>query len=435
MPLWTGPWLADSGVLLASQVLTTAATSAAAILIARQLSPRDWGIFSGFLGLSVALVFVIQFGMATWLLRELSRLFAADRPGAEVSGARLVSAAVAVTGALAGAALLAGLVVAKLEELDIGVTIALASLLIYSGLIAASSVMEAHLRARRRVRRVATATILEKSVLVALVIASATTSHGGVAAIGLAYFVAGTMRATFVRRSVFSRLRVARQFPNAAIIKRVLKGSMAFALTSASLAVIPKLDAFLLLVLSATSAGYFALGDRLMGAAVVFPEVLSVTLYPFFARKHHQLSPPWRLTFAFAALGGAVSIAAILSAPAFVPALFGAEYEAAVPTVQVCCLVLPAISALGPLRVYAYSRDQERRVVALALAASLVGSIGIVTGQLLVGVVMAAGAYVLRYVVFAGGLAYISAKVGVQTRRPDSEPAPAATQEIKVTPL
>src|SRR5437868_6194654 len=76
LPPWAMYWAADSAVLLTSQALTIGATSAAAVLIARHVNPHDWGIFSGFLSLSLGVSILSQFGVGTWLLRELSRLFA-----------------------------------------------------------------------------------------------------------------------------------------------------------------------------------------------------------------------------------------------------------------------------------------------------------------------------------------------------------------------
>jgi O-antigen/teichoic acid export membrane protein len=426
---WIRLWLADSSVLLGSQLLTVVATSGAAILIARQLDPSDWGVFSGLLALSLALSVVIQFGTGTWLLRELSRLFVEpDAPRAAEARA-LVNSALVLNGLLAVSVLAGGTGVAVLLRLDPAVTFALGALLAYSGLIASSYLMEAHLRARRRVGRVALATLLEKFLLVGLVGAVAAVG-GSVRAIGTAYLLAGLVRVVFVRLSVFgvggdssrpSRLQVA----------RVFRGTLPFALTSSCLSVIPKLDTFLLLMLSATSAGYFALGDRLLGPAVVFPEVLSITLFPFFARRPEWLAPPWILSSSLAAVGALAALVLILTAPTLVPALFGAKYSAAVPAVRVFALALPLAFAIGPLRVYDYSRNEERRVVGVALMASVVGSVGIVTGQLALGVVAAAGAYVLRYAVLLAGLSVVAVRA---TGRSADRVTPAPTIVEVVSP-
>ncbi|MDP9225858.1 MAG: hypothetical protein M3P18_18860, partial [Actinomycetota bacterium] len=351
-------------------------------------------------------------------------------PVASAAAARLVNAGLVLSSGLAGLMMLGGLATATLRHLAFGTTIALGSLLAYSGLITAAILIEAHLRASRRVARVATATVLEKFLLVMLVLGVALL-HGGVAGIGLAYVAAGTTRVAFVWLSVFRRVTHGRRAPDAALIKHVFRRSIPFALTSSCLTVVPKLDAFLLLTLSATSAGYFALGDRLLGPAVVFPEVLSVTLYPFFARRAQHLSAPWLLSSLFAGVGGVIAVGLIFAAPTFVPLVFGVKYTGAVRAIQVFALALPLVFALGPFRVHAYSRNQEKRVVAMAFGASLVGSIGIVTGQWIFGVVAAASAYVLRYFLFVVGMALISARSGGAQMR---EAAPATMSTIEVTP-
>jgi O-antigen/teichoic acid export membrane protein len=432
VPPWTRLWLADSALLLVSQLLTTVATSVAAVLIARQLEPRDWGVFSGFLALSVALAVVVEFGTTTWLLRELSRLFAAGESVASAASARLVNAGLILSCSLAGLMMLGGLATARLRHLAFGTTIALGSLLAYSGLITAAILIEAHLRASRRVARVAAATVLEKYLLVMLVLGVALL-HGGVAGLGLAYVAAGITRVAFVWLSVFHRVGRGGRAPDAALIKHVFRRSIPFALTSSCLSVVPKLDAFLLLTLSATSAGYFALGDRLLGPAVVFPEVLSVTLYPFFARRSQHLSTPWLLSSVFAGVGGAIAVGVIFAAPTFVPLVFGAKYMGALPAIQVMVLALPFLFALGPFRVHAYSRDQEKKVVAMAFGVSLLGGIGIVTGQWMFGIVAAASAYVIRYILFVVGMALISARSGGAEVRAAVVPPAISTSEA--TPL
>jgi O-antigen/teichoic acid export membrane protein len=401
------PWLADSAVLLVSQVLTLIGTTAAAVLIARQLDARDWGLFAGLWALSMALSMVIQFGASTWLLRELSRLFTQEEAHADRRAQLLIRSGLVLNAGLGLAVVAIGLIAAVSVNLEGGVTAALVSLLAYSALLAASGVLEAELRARRRVRRVATATFLEKGLLVALLVAGAALG-AGVAAIGVAYLVAGTARVAFVRWSVFGQLG-SRIKPTVDDLKHAARASLPFALTSFCIGVIPKLDAFLLLLLSATSAGYFALGDRILGAAFVFPDVLSVALYPFLARKAKR-SPPWLLAAILGAVGGGGAIAAIITAPTFVPLVFGSQYTDAVPAVRVVLLALPILFMIAPLNVYGFSQHQERRIALAALSTSLVGSAALVTGQWAFGVVAAAGAYVGRQVLFLAVLAYIAAR-------------------------
>lgn len=71
-PGWAGVWARDSGLMLASQLLVTLATSALAILVARTLGPTEFGVFAGFLALSFAISVLVELGIAAWLLREPS---------------------------------------------------------------------------------------------------------------------------------------------------------------------------------------------------------------------------------------------------------------------------------------------------------------------------------------------------------------------------
>jgi lipopolysaccharide exporter len=409
LPTWTRAWLADSFVLGASQTLTIVATSAAAILIARHLDPSDWGVFGGFFALSVAMTIVIQFGMSAWLLRELSKLFADDEPDAAAEATRLVGAALTVNFALTAPIVAGGLVVAHARGLDGEVTVALASLLAYAGLSSASIVIETDLRARRRVARVAAASILEKYVLVGLVVSIAMLG-GGLAMIGLSYVAAGVVRLLFVCVSVLPGRPNALEMPTRHLVVRVLRDSLPFALASSCVNVVPKLDTFVLLAFSATSAGYFALGDRVLGPALVFQDVLSATLFPFFAKALEHRAP-WLLAALFAAVGACGGLALFVFAPALVPVVFGDKYEEAVPVVRIFALALPLVFAAGPLRVYAFSRQRERRVVVLVFVASVAGTIGIVTGQWAFGVVAAAVAWLMRQVLFLAAMAIECANV------------------------
>jgi O-antigen/teichoic acid export membrane protein len=431
LPDWTRFWLTDSAVLLASQALTMVATSVAAVLIARQLDPREWGVFAGFLGLSVALSIVVQFGMSAWLLRELSRQFADEAEGGDATESHLLNSALLVNAALAVVTLVAGAVAAELWHLERDVEVALLSLLAYGGLAAASTLFEADLRARRRLGRVAAANFLEKYLLLSIV-ASIAALHGSVALIGLAYVGAGLVRLAVVQRGVGDRVRGGSRAsaPAWRLVPHVVRGSFPFALTDGCLNVVPKLDTLLLLSLSATSAGFFALGDRILGPPLVLQSVLSITLFPFFARKGEQRLHAWLLAAVLAVVGALAAVILFVTAPALVPFLFGEKYVDAVPAVRVFSLTLPLVFASGPLRVFAFSRYREGRVVAVVFIASIAGTAAIVTGQWAYGVVAAAGGYVLRHVFFLAGLVWICAKAREAGSRGEAAQVRAAAVEV-----
>ena len=92
-------------MLLVVQPFAVVATSLVAILVARELSTDDWARFSAFLGLAFGFAILIDIGLSTWLLRELSRI--AARPDEDVGrvGALLANAATFSLGAATAIAL------------------------------------------------------------------------------------------------------------------------------------------------------------------------------------------------------------------------------------------------------------------------------------------------------------------------------------------
>jgi O-antigen/teichoic acid export membrane protein len=434
VPPWARSWATDSALLLASQGLTVAATSVAAILIARHLHPGDWGVFAGFLGLSLSLAILVEFGLSTWLLRELSPLFASADRRAFRSAARLMSAALAVCGSVAGAIVAASVIVSELRGSRAGVTVALALLLIYGGLFASSNVLEAHLRARRRVKRVVAGSVLEKYVLLALVVV-AWISGFGIVGIGLAYVVAGCLRFAYLGWSVFAFQGAGVPMPRRADIRAVVRSSFPFALTAGSLNFVPKLDTFVLLAFSATSAGYFAVGDRALGPALIVPATLGTALYPFMAPRSRTTSAVWKLAGLFTLLGGIFALAGAVAAPALVPLLFGGQYRDAVPTVQVMLISMPLVYASTPLLVYAYTNHRERTIVRATVGISLLGTAGIAVGQSVDGVTLAAGGYVLRQLLFVGALIFVAARtrsVSERVTEEEAEPANRPSPSVEV---
>ena len=428
LPSWARAWAKDSSLLVASQGLSVVATSVAAILIARHLAPSDWGVFSGFLGLSLSVAVIVEFGLATWMLRELSRLFAGgDVPEATASASRLVSSALAVNGAAATLILLGGVVVSELRGSGAAEILALASLLIYGGLFAGANVLETHLRARRKIKRVVGSSLLEKYLLVVLVLASSL-GGAGIVGIGLAYVAAGLARYLYLTWNVFGKTGVI--IPRWTDARSLARHSFPFVITGGAWHTIPWLDPFVVLMFSATSAGYFALGVRLLGPAMIVPAAFGAALYPFMAPKTGRSSDVWKLGALLGGLGGVLAAIGIVLAPRLVPVVFGQDYSGAVPAVQVMLIALPLAFANTPLLVYAYSRDQERRVAKLTIALSLVGTVAIAGGQALGGVTFAAGGVLVRQVLFLLAIAFVARFSRAPVEQVEAVPPPPAPVEV-----
>jgi O-antigen/teichoic acid export membrane protein len=405
LPGWTADWLRDSSLLLTFQFLATVATSALAIILARTLGPSSWGLFSGLLALTLAVATLVEFGLGTWLLREISALRAgttSHRVDRERASRPLVGAlaATGTLGALLLTASIAGLAVAGADT-EAGVT--LVCLLVYTVMLTAAACIEAFFRAERRLSVVGIAIGLEKLMLV--------TGAGGLAllgfgisAIALGYSTAGVLRLAYVATMVFHRERVPLRKPRVEHVWRYFLSGLPFAFNTMALTVIPRLDTFLIAIVSTSAAGFFAIGDRILGPAVIIPVVASRALYPFLAREPHSSRTPWHIACGFFVAGAVLAGVGAILAPTLVPIIFGAAYEDAIGVVQLMLMALPFVFASNALLVRLYSLRRERAVLGVTLVASLVGTGALVLGQLAIGPSGAAGGYLLRQVLFTTAL-------------------------------
>lgn len=405
LPDWTTLWMRDSGVLLVSQFATVAVTSTLAVLIARSLGPADWGIFSGFLGLSMAFSAFVGLGLATWLLRELSALWSQDGPDTEEArseAGRLLGGAVTLNVCLGAGLVLSAFVATRLMGWGADRSLALVGLTGYTALLATSSVLEAVFRSRRALRSVVIATLLEKGVLLSLV-ALSLLAGGGLAGIALSYIVAGAIRAAFNGLSIVIWGVLRFSVPRPRTEWELVRRSLPFALNAASLNMIPRLDTFLVAVLSTTSAGYFAVGDRVVGPALFISASATSALYPFLARQQ-AAGGGWKVAGLLGLAGAILAIGGAATAPLLVPAVFGAEYASAVRTVQVMLFVLPFSFLVGGLMAWLYSNGLEKRVLLVSAAAGIAGTGAIVAGHAFAGATGAGIGYLLRQVLLAVAL-------------------------------
>ncbi len=420
LPVWTRLWAADSAVLVFSQALTVLSSSFVAIVLARYLEPELWGLFAGLLGLALGLAIVIDFGLGTWLLRELSR---PARTEPDEAG-RLLGATIGINVVIGGCVLVAALAVTSIAGSSGETRLTLALLVVYGLLIASATALEALLRSRRQVFRVFLCSFYEKALLVALTIALVL-SEASLASLGLAYASAGLVRVGVAAYYVLHRegLRLVAATPREA--RRYAKRGLPFILAIAAMNVIPRIDVLLLLTLSSTSAAYFALGERLLLPALVASAAFSITLYPFLSGGA-ALGVGLRLSVTVGALGALVCVVGVLLTPWLVPLLFGEDYRDAVPVVTIMLLVIPFVYATGPLLTHLYSLGREREVLVATLGMSLLGSAAIVLGELVGGPTMAAAGAVLRQALFLTSLVAVAVLVD-RSRQP--ERALTLTQE------
>jgi O-antigen/teichoic acid export membrane protein len=410
LPSWLRSWAADSAALLVSQFAAVAATSALAILLARHLGPKDWGVLSGFLGLSLGLSVLIEFGLTQWLLRELSRLSAGH--GRETTplrarrrAGRIVAASSAVNAALGSTMIVGAVAAAAAFHVSATSAVLLVALVTYGALLASCGGLEAVFRARRKLALVVGATLLEK-VLLLLLVSVFLLLGFDLAAIGVAYVLAGLARVAFYITAIVRIGDLPLVRPSIRAVRYAVRKSIPFAMNSASLNIVPRLDPFILSALSPLAAGYFAAGDRALGPVVIIAVVMSSALYPFLAREPTGSRAGWQAVVILAAAGSVVGATGIAIAPPLVPLVFGSDYKDAVPVVQVMLLAVPFLFASNPLLAHVYTARLEHRALGLSLGGvSCLGAGAIVAGQSLIGPVGAAGAYTARSMLFFGALA------------------------------
>jgi O-antigen/teichoic acid export membrane protein len=440
LPAWAKHWARDSALLLFSQFSAVVATSLVAIILARNLGPADWGLFSGLFGVSQAFSIIADFGLATWLLRELSQLRNVDQvSSAEASkrAGRLVSGAIALNGAVGAVLILGTLAVTLLARLDPGAIFALVSLMFYGAFSAISGGLEAFFRSRRQLQQVVSAILIEKVVLLSLV-GVAVVAGLGMSAIAVMFIVAGVARVLVNAINIHASKHVALTGASFDSLRTTLLASMPFALNAASLNIIPRLDAVILVTLSTTAAGYFALGDRIIGPAIMIPYVMGSALYPFFAREGERSRSGWKILGVFVGMGSLLAVAGIALAPTLVPLIFGNAYDEGVDVVQVMLLAIPFVYGSSSMLPQLYTGGRERSVLVVTLGMSALGTVAIVVGQLVVGPTGAAGGYVLRQTLFLAGLVAIAAVPAVMSWRDqrshsqptaDAQPSSPPTEE------
>lgn len=410
-PGWTSLWLRDSGVMLLSQALATVATATLGVLVARGLGPADFGVFSAFLGLSFALSVVMDLGIASWLLRELSHRATGD-PRDDVGARELVSSALILIGTLGLAVCLAGLIVAASLGLNGSLLAALVGLLGYTAALGASAVSEAALRARRRLGSMSLLIMAEKFLLLGLV-GGALAIDAGLSSIALAYVTAGISRFVLGRALARRLLKMRWCFSGWAAVRGVVRSAAPFALNSGVVIVTVRLDPALVGILSTSAAGYFSAGDRIVGALSIVPVVVASTLYPHLARSRTSPTVIWRAGLLSALVGAVLGLGLCLGAPWLVPWLFGDQFEAAVGTIQVMVLALPFVFLSSPLMAGLLSGGRERQLLPFLAAVMIGGTASVVAGQALAGSVGAAVGYLGRQVLLATALAALVSRMRV----------------------
>jgi O-antigen/teichoic acid export membrane protein len=387
---WTGAWLRDSGLMLFSQGALTVVATVVMILLARSLSKYQFGLFSSFLGLAQALSFVVDAGLSIWLLRECSRIRVSDTPrdqqDAEI--ARLLGHALSIVLYMGIIAVVGSVTIGLALGLSTQLSFAQGAFMTYITVLAAATALEAHLRSERRLRQVLGAFILEKGSLLVFV-GIALALNGGLLVVAAVYVVAGLLRALLDYHRSLRPLGPPRDSSRLLVkpwtIFPLLKMTAPFALNSAALLFLPRIDTAVVATVSVVGASYFALGFQIVTTTQLMPAIVSITLLPHLAANRRAQESQWKVLGVITGIGVTAAGIGILLAPIVIPLLFGDKYRPAVGAIQLMMLAIPPSFACNILMSFLYNQGHEHDVLRWVLPPSVLGTCLVLLGEITVG--------------------------------------------------
>lgn len=387
---WTSAWLRDSGLMLFSQGALTAIATLVMILLARNLSTYQFGLFSSFLGLAQALSFVVDAGLSTWLLRECSRIRSGDSPrdrqDAEIG--RLLGHALSIVLYMGIIAVVGSVTVGLALGLSSELSFAQGAFMGYIAVLAAATALEARLRSERRLGQVLSAVLVEKASLLAFV-GLVLVLGGGLLVVGAVYVFAGLLRASLDYHRSLRPLGSARGDSRLLVkpwaISPILRVTAPFAFNSAALTFLPRLDTAVVATVSVVGAGYYALGYQIVTTAQLVPAIASITLLPLLTANHRAQRSQWQVFWTMTGIGVLAAGLGILLAPLVVPVLFGAHYRPAIGSIQVMMFAIPPIFATNAIMPFLYNRGHEHDILRWVLLPSVLGTALVLLGEIAIG--------------------------------------------------
>ncbi len=410
---WTGAWLRDSGLMLFSQGALTAIATLVMILLARNLSTYQFGLFSSFLGLAQALSFVVDAGLSTWLLRECSRIRASDASSddqdAEIR--RLLGHALSIVLYMGIVAVVGSVTIGLALGLSPTFSFAQGAFMGYIAVLAAAAALEAHLRSERRLGLVLSAFLVEKASLLAFV-GIVLALGGGLLVLGAVYVLAGLLRVSLDYHRSLRPLGAARGGSRLLVkpwaISPILKVTAPFAFNSAAMTFLPRLDTAVVATVSVVGASYYALGYQIVTTAQLVPAIASVTLLPLLTANHHAQGSQWKVFWMMTGVGVLAAGVAIVLAPILVPLLFGDHYRPAVGVIQVMMLAIPPIFASSAIMPFLYNRGHEHDILRWVLLPSILGTALVLLGEIAIGPVGASLGLMTRFILITFSFVLLS---------------------------
>jgi lipopolysaccharide exporter len=362
---------------IAAYLLGLALSLVASALLLRHLGPARTGDYVSVISVVVLCAGLSDLGLAAVSLRDASLLAGAER-AALVGEMLVVRAALSLVGvavaigytAAAGyrGALIAGAAVAGL-----GYTVQTVQ-------AAAATALAVDLR----MQSVALADLTRQAVAAAAiaVLALAQAPLGGFFAVALLAAVAGLL----VTKRLLGRGGVGRLTVGAAQARAAISRALPIGL--ASLAASLNFQVTILIVkqvADSTEAGYFAVGQRMLEAAIVLPALLCATVFPVLARAAGRDAARFAallraLIEGCLVLGAGVAVVVVAGAPTVVRVLGGGEFAPAVPVLRWQAAGLTAVFVSLALSYGLLALGANRRLLLAAAGGLLVTTTGALIG-------------------------------------------------------
>src|SRR4051794_18764270 len=328
---WEKAWVQDSAFVLLSQMTTLAAGFLVVVILARQLGPSDFGIFSALYAISQSLAMIVDFGLGQYVLRELSALNLSRDPSADarVHAADLISGGTGLVVILATPLIPIVAVVSAIGGWAVELSVGLLGLMAYTFILACSTVVECGFRASRRYRIVTCTVMLEKALLLAG-LGVVLTSGGGILEIAGCYVIAGLTRLAVDVLVLRTKLAIVLHLVGLRACASIVRRAAPFAINRATSSLVIRLDVALVALFSTVSAAYYAVGDRTNTMLLIAIWSLTSTLYPFLQGSiEERIDRSLAVAAVTALIGVAVAITGILAAPQALSIAFGSKYTGA----------------------------------------------------------------------------------------------------------
>lgn len=381
------------------------------IMIARELGPAAFGVYSYALATVALFAFLGQAGLEALLVRELirepSRVTLTLSEGFVL---RLAGAVCAATGAI-GTAILAA------SDKTHGATL-LVCIMSLSGLLQAGHVAEALLQANRRFAGIALAKISAYGIAAAIRVVAlflpAPLLYLAFAAVAESLFC--LLLLWWVSRSQLTIGLTSLRKPNFGHLMTMTRLAMPMLLSAFTVAVYSRIDIFMTgRMLGSEASGIYTAGALLSEGFYIIPTALMTAAAPRLAQIyltdadafHDELQHILRL-LSFAGIG--IAIFMTLLAPHVLPLLFGAKFDAASPVLQVHIWSTWAVFLSAASDPYYINHDLRRLYL---LKTSVAAILNVALNFILIprlGVVGAAWATLAAYVTSAILIGAISSK-------------------------